>query len=139
MIIGNHDTAFITNTEVMKDGREMNRAMDLALQEEYPDIHAEMSQHLQDFLFSQPLAIKTANGLWMSHSLPANRWSDTFNPHIFVKSLTKEDCAKPKDVYLLTWGRNMSQPWLDQLASMLKNTVIHSRTSTPISRLESGW
>jgi hypothetical protein len=123
LIIGNHDTAFFTHTEVMKDGREMNRAMDMALTEEFPDTHAEISQALQDFLFSQPLAIKTANGLWMSHSLPADRWADEFNAHIFVKPLLTSDCIRPGSVYLLTWGRNMSQPWLDKLAGMLKTRL----------------
>ena len=120
LIIGNHDTAFITNTEVVKDGREMNRAVALALKQEFPETHAEISQALQDFLFSQPLAVKTANGLWMSHSLPADRWTEEFNPHIFVKPLNTSDCVKPGNVYLLTWGRNMSQPWLNQLATTLK-------------------
>ncbi|NQV33366.1 MAG: metallophosphoesterase [Phycisphaeraceae bacterium] len=123
LIIGNHDTAFITNTEVMKDGREMNRAMGLALKQEYAENYDEISQALQDFLFSQPLAVKTANGLWMSHSLPADRWKEEFNPHIFVKPVTIDDCAKPGDVYLLTWGRNMSQPWLNELAATLKTRL----------------
>lgn len=123
LIIGNHDTAFITNTEVMKDGREMNRAMGLALKQEFSQNYDEISQALQDFLFSQPLAVKTANGLWMSHSLPADRWREEFNPHIFVKPVRIDDCAKPGDVYLLTWGRNMSQPWLNELAATLKTRL----------------
>ncbi len=123
LIIGNHDTAFITNTEVMKDGREMNRAMTLAIKQEFPENHAEISQALQAFLFSQPLAVKTANGLWISHSLPADRWTEEFNPRIFVKPLDLSDCVKPGNVYLLTWGRNMSQPWLNQLATTLKTRL----------------
>ena len=107
----------------MKDGREMNRAMGLALKQEFPENHAKISQALQDFLFSQPLAVKTANGLWMSHSLPADRWREEFNPHIFVKDVAISDCAKPGNVYLLTWGRNMSQDWLNELASTLKTRL----------------
>src|SRR4030042_629737 len=34
-IMGNHDTAFITNGKVMKDGREMNYLMSLALEKEF--------------------------------------------------------------------------------------------------------
>ncbi len=123
MILGNHDTAFITDTEVMKDGREMNRAMDLALTQEFPDTHREVSQALQNFLFSQPLAVKTANGLWMSHSLPADRWTEEFNPHIFARPMSINDCQKPGSVYLLTWGRNMSQAWLDKLATTLRTRL----------------
>ncbi len=123
MIIGNHDTAFITDTEVMKDGREMNRAMNLALTQEFPDTHGEISQALQSFLFSQPLAIKTSNGLWMSHSLPADRWTEEFNPHIFARPITVSDCKKPGSVYLLTWGRNMSQAWLNRLATTLRTRL----------------
>ncbi len=34
LIMGNHDTAFIINSEVMKDGKEMNRSMCMALERE---------------------------------------------------------------------------------------------------------
>ena len=35
IIMGNHDTVFINNSEVMKEGKEMNRAMCAALKREY--------------------------------------------------------------------------------------------------------
>ena len=104
-------------------GDRIRHELELTLKEEFPETYDQVSQALQDFLFSQPLAVKTANGLWMSHSLPADRWQEEFNPHIFVKPIEISDCSKPGDVYLLTWGRNMSQPWLDKLAATLKTRL----------------
>jgi hypothetical protein len=37
LLMGNHDTAFINNTKVMKDGKEMNRALGLALEREFKE------------------------------------------------------------------------------------------------------
>ena len=34
-VLSNHDTAFINNADIMKDGREMNRAMTAAMQREF--------------------------------------------------------------------------------------------------------
>ena len=36
IVMGNHDTTVINNTRIMKDGREMNRAMNLAIEREFP-------------------------------------------------------------------------------------------------------
>ena len=115
-LMGNHDTAFITGSEIMKDGREMNHAMDLAMRQEFQGEYTEVRQALYEFLISQPLAAKTANRLWMSHSLPSDRYAEQFSTSIFTRPITPEDCKKPGSVYLLTWGRHMSQPLLNRLA-----------------------
>ena len=118
IIMGNHDTAYMINSEVMKDGREMNRAMNMAMEREYKDCAAEVIQTTKQFLFSQPLAVKTKNRIWMSHSLPADRLVEQFDPAIMEKSLTFDDIVRPGSVYILTWGRNFSQDLLDRMAKM---------------------
>ena len=100
----------------MKDGREMNQAVDIALQKTFPDAYEKIQHALKQYLFSQPLAVKTANRLWMSHSLPSDRLAEKFSPTIFARPLQLSDFEKPGSVYLLTWGRNMSQPLLDRWA-----------------------
>ncbi|MFC1765150.1 metallophosphoesterase [Planctomycetota bacterium] len=119
IILGNHDTAFICNAEVMKDGREMNRSVFQALEHEYSSQWTAVRDALSEFLFSQPLAVHTKNGLWMSHSLPADRLADQFDATIFDREITHTDLVKPGGVYILTWGRRMSQDLLDRLAKQL--------------------
>ena len=118
-VMGNHDTTFITDAEVMKDGREMNRCMHQAMQREYADDWIPIKTALHRFLLSQPLALRTANRIWMSHSLPADRLMSEFDLSIFKRRIELQDCRKPGAAYILTWGRRMSQSLLDRLARTL--------------------
>jgi hypothetical protein len=115
-LMGNHDTAFITQAEVVKEGREMNRALVQALGREFGQAAPEVESALRQFLLSQPLAARTANRIWLSHSLPADRLADRFDPQIMSRPLQISDCERPGSVYILTWGRNHSARLLEQMA-----------------------
>jgi hypothetical protein len=118
-IMSNHDTACINDSPVMKDGREMNRAMTSAMQREFGESYDDIISALRQFLFSQPLAIKTENRIWVSHSLPADNYIEKFDTRIFEQPLQPTDIVKPGSVYLLTWGRRHSQDNLNKLAKLL--------------------
>jgi hypothetical protein len=116
--MGNHDTACITNSEVMKNGREMNYSMRLALGREFPAAKKEVETSIREFLLSQPLAVKTENRMWISHSLPGHYNIEKFDPQIMEKKLTIEDCKKPGSAYLLTWGRNINEHSLEVMTRL---------------------
>lgn len=118
IIMGNHDIAFINNSRVMKDGEEMNRLTRLALEREFKEEGDNIKLAIRQFLFSQPLAIRTENRIWLSHSLPADRFVDKFDRQILDKQLKINDCEKPGSAYLFTWGRNFSQQTLDKMAEL---------------------
>lgn len=118
MIMGNHDTAFINNSEVMKDGKEMNRAMRQAIEREFKQASDDIELAIRQFLFSQPLAIRCNNRIWLSHSLPSDRYVDKFDPKTLERQLKINDVVRPGSAYLLTWGRKHSQATLDKLARM---------------------
>ena len=122
-ILANHDTACICNSEVMKNGKEMNWAMSAALERQFSHATADVKLALKQFLFTQPLAIRCDNRVWVSHSLPADRFCDTFDPGIFDRELQIGDCEKPGGAYTLTWGRRHSQTTLDKLAERLDADV----------------
>jgi hypothetical protein len=123
IIMGNHDTAFINNSEVMKDGREMNRAMRAALDREFPRAGAEIELAMKQFLFSQPLAARCNSRIWMSHSLPGDRFSEKFDPGVLDRALKISDVVRPGPAYLLTWGRKHSQALLDSMARLLDTDI----------------
>lgn len=118
-VMGNHDTACISVSEVMKSGKEMNRAMSSALEREFPRTSPEVKLAIRQFLFSQPLAVKCANRIWISHSLPADRFVEAFDFSVFDRELTTSDCEKPGPAYVLTWGRRHSQETLNKMAKRL--------------------
>jgi len=118
IIMGNHDTAFINNSKVLKGDQEMNHSMRSALKRKFndntPDIEAAISQ----FLFSEPLAARCENRIWMSHSLPADNYIDQFDENIFHKKLKVNEIVRPGSAYLLSWGRRHSQKTIDKLAKL---------------------
>jgi len=119
IIMGNHDTAFISDSSVIKDGQEMNLSMRLALEREYGTDSAEILLAIKQFLFSQPLAVRCQNRIWLSHSLPDDRSSKKFDRQIMDRKLQEEDCKRPGSAYLFTWGRKHSQSLLNKMAELL--------------------
>jgi hypothetical protein len=118
IIMGNHATAFIKDGEILKNGKEMNRAMCCAIEREFKDDSSEIILAIKQFLFSKPLAVRCDTRIWISHSLPNDRFADKFDRGILDRQLKPEDLVKPGSAYLLTWGRNHSQSLLDKMADL---------------------
>ncbi len=119
IIMGNHATAFISDGKVLKDGKEMNRVMRCAIEREFKENSNEITSAMKQFLFSMPLAVRCDTKIWISHSLPNDRYVDKFDREILSRQLKPEDLTKPGSAYLLTWGRNHSQSTLDKMADIL--------------------
>jgi len=118
IIMGNHDTTVINDSQVMKNGKEMNRAMNLALDREFQQVSADIKLAIRQFLLSQPLAVRCDNRIWLSHSLPGNPYVKKFDKQILQRPLEISDCEKPGSAYLLIWGRRHSQDTLDKMAKL---------------------
>jgi len=73
---------------------------------------------MKQFLFSQPLAVRCANRIWMSHSLPADRLAGQFDPGVLERPLTALDIVRPGSAYIITWGRRHSRKLLDEMARL---------------------
>ena len=135
LIIGNHDTAIINDKDVLKGGKEMNKSLRDAMKRFFGDGYWELETALCDYLFSQPLAVKCGNGIWMSHSLPADRYVDDFDVTVFDRELEAEDFVRPSPVYLLTWGRRHSDQALEKLAELFETDMFVLGHQSQ----ESGW
>ncbi|HUW18229.1 MAG TPA: metallophosphoesterase [Sedimentisphaerales bacterium] len=119
IMMGNHDIAFINNSEVVKNGKEMNRSLQAALDGEFQQDSAEVKVAIDRLLFSQPLAVKCDNRMWLSHSLPSDRFVEEFDKQVLHRPLNHTDVVKPGSAYLLIWGRKHSQAMLDKMAELL--------------------
>lgn len=123
ILLGNHDTAAISNSAVLKAGKEMNRAMQQAMKRHFDAHYAEVYDAMVEYMMSQALAVRTANRIWISHSLPADRYVESFDLSIFNREYTLEDIERPNPVYLLTWGRRHSPEALHRLGEMFDTDV----------------
>jgi len=119
LLLANHDTAFISDSEVMKNGKEMNIAMKSAMIRHFKEHVNTVELGLKQFLFSQPLGVRCANRIWISHSLPGNREVDSFDTEVLHRALQVSDLTRPNSVYNMTWGRRHSGETLAKLAKVL--------------------
>ncbi|MCK5172214.1 MAG: metallophosphoesterase [Planctomycetes bacterium] len=119
LILGNHDTAVITDCDVLKAGREMNHSMKAAMKRKYGDDFAAVEGALKEYLLSEPLAVRCADRIWISHSLPGDRYIDDFDTGILDKKLQPADMLRPGPAYLLTWGRRHSEKALARMRELL--------------------
>jgi len=73
-VMGNHDISAIKDTEVLREGKEMTSCFNSGVYSRY-GLKADMVLlAMRQMLFSQALAAKTSNGIFISHSLPADRF-----------------------------------------------------------------
>jgi hypothetical protein len=119
IILANHDTAFISNSDVMKNGKEMNASMRAAMQRRFGSDFKAVESAIERFLFSQPLAVRSPNRIWISHSLPSDRMIEKFDFTIFDRQLKISDIVRPNSAYLLTWGRTHNLETFKLLAEKL--------------------
>jgi len=119
IIMSNHDTAFICENEIIKNGKEMNRSIRSAMEGEFQEKCEDIINAMKEFFLSQPLAVTTPNRIWLSHSLPNEHFVDEFDASIFEKPLCEDDLKKPASAYTLTWGRRHNQQTLDKMAQIL--------------------
>ncbi len=118
-ILANHDTAFINNVDVMKGGQEMNILMRAAMRRRFGSWTKNVESAAEQFLFSQPLAVRCLNRIWISHSLPSNSSIEKFDFSVFHRQLKVIDIVRPHSAYLLTWGRGQSNKTIDFFAQQL--------------------
>jgi predicted phosphodiesterase len=118
-ILGNHDTAAICNSSVVKAGKEMNLAMKTAMRRQYKAKFHDVETAMMDYMMSQSLAVRCANRIWISHSLPTDNFAENFDLAIFDRPYTLEDIQRPNPVYQLTWGRRHSVQTLELMAKRL--------------------
>lgn len=123
LILGNHDTAILCDIDIMKMGREMAKAMKAAMKRQFADEYESVYLAMKQYLLSQPLAVRCANRIWVSHSLPPDSYADSFDVTIFQRHSRVSDMTRPNPAYLLTWGRRHSEQTLAKLALLFDTDV----------------
>jgi len=119
-VMGNHELAQITGREISKAGRILTTDFDHGVERTYGATGAaEVVSAINEFLCSFALAGRTANRVFLSHSLPGARDVATFDPAVLRREPRGEDLVEGGSVYALVWGRRQSDQVLSQLAEML--------------------
>jgi hypothetical protein len=115
----NHELAQLRRQEIMKGGRSVIHEFDEGVRRRYGSKASEVLDGVEDYIESLPLAARTANRIWLSHSLPDPLVMEHFDLTVFERRPTAEDCAPGGAAYALVWGRYHTAPVLDAFAKRL--------------------
>ena len=124
VIMGNHELAEITEMVVEKAGRQLSLSFEDGLKQAYGADFAEVRHHLSEFIRSMPLAVRTRNKVFASHSIPGRRALAKFDMGVFKRSLTSQDLAPRGPVYELVWGRDLSEETAAAWAALVKADLL---------------
>ncbi len=120
----NHELAQLTGYLIAKNSRIVCEEYDSAVRAAYGNGKADdVLEAMKDFIASFPIAIRTENRVWMSHSLPSVSDMEEFDASIFAQPMTREGLETCRTTFRLVWGRRYSQPHIDALAELLDADV----------------
>lgn len=115
-LMGNHDVAEITGSEVTRAGQPSCRIFTAGVRFAFDDSADEIIDALGAFLFSLPLAVRCSNKVLISHSLPtpARLTEQCFD--VLDRPYCLDDMRRGGGVYEWTWGRGQTEEMVADLA-----------------------
>jgi len=118
-LLGNHDLAQLNRHEITKNGRVVTLDFESAVQDTYGEGSASVLEGINILLRSLPLAGRTPNRVFLSHSLPSPRDLPSFDPAVLDRAPTREDLVDRGSAHSLVWGRYHTESALDTLRTLL--------------------
>ncbi len=121
----NHELAQLTGYNIAKNGRIVIDAYNQHVITTYGerDGHAVL-RAMEEFIASFPLAIRTENRVWLSHSLPDMHHMDEFDADTFERDCGRADIEQSRTAFLLVWGRRHSTEHVQRLCEKFDVDVI---------------
>jgi hypothetical protein len=101
----NHELSQLCRHEITKGGRSVLDDFARGVAHRYGSRAPDVLAALDEYIAALPLAARTANGLFLAHSLPDPLSMAVFDPTIFQRELVPADLEPGGSVYALVWGR----------------------------------
>lgn len=101
----NHELSQLRGHEITKAGRFVLADFERGVRERYGDSAEQVLEAVNDYIRALPLAARTANGVFLSHSLPDALYAETFDLSVLDREPTPQDCLPGGPAYALVWGR----------------------------------
>jgi hypothetical protein len=120
LILGNHELSELTGRPIAKGGVALNVLFRLGIETAYgPWAGAIFAAYLELFA-ALPLAVRTANRVFLCHTIPDPIELDQFDPAIFeAETWPAEEMARHGSVYAITWGRCTEPENIDRFAGIV--------------------
>jgi len=113
----NHELAQHQNHEITKAGRMVTDEFEEGVAEVFKNNGVkEVLEALDEFIASFPLAARSPNRIFFSHSLPDAYRFDKFDPNCVHLPADKLDLSEGGSVYQMVWGRRHTPELLNALS-----------------------
>jgi hypothetical protein len=104
---GNHELAQASGRQVGKEGDDLNERFRAGVASAYAPLDAEIYDLYCELFAAAPLALRTANRVLLTHSLPNRIALERFDPAVLERDAVAESELLPGgSVYALLWGRD---------------------------------
>jgi hypothetical protein len=107
LLLGNHELAQWTGQAIAKGELELNALFREGVDTAYGTSAAEIYAAYLGLFAVIPLAVRTSNRIFLSHSLPKAARLEAFDPAILNEESSREQDLRPGGaVHALVWGRD---------------------------------
>lgn len=118
-LLANHELAQVNRREITKNGRAVTADFEAGVADTYSDEADAVLDAISTFILSFPLAGRTPNRVFLSHSLPSPRDLPAFDATVLSRALTEEDLGDGGSAHSVIWGRYHTESALTALAELL--------------------
>lgn len=124
-LLANHDLAQIHGEGIMKAGISVCDGFNKGIKRDFGDGRYKVQIAFTEFMLSFPLAIRTGNGIFISHSLPPDDMIPSFDYSVFGRELEAKDYVrKTGPVYSLVWGRRATPAGVDAFLEQVEAKLL---------------
>jgi len=118
-LMGNHDLAQLSGHEITKNGRVVTVDFEQSVLSTFGRAGVRVMEGILGYVHSLPLAGRTQNRVFLSHSLPSPRDLPGFDATVIQRFPTELDLGETGSAHSLVWGRYQNAETLNALCEML--------------------
>ena len=120
LILGNHELSELTGRPIAKGGVALNALFRQGLGTAYGASADAIYEAYRKLFAALPLAVRTANRVFLCHTIPDPLDLEVFDAAIFeADHWTADAMARHGAVYAITWGRNTDPENVDRFAELV--------------------
>ncbi|HZW32744.1 MAG TPA: metallophosphoesterase [Isosphaeraceae bacterium] len=120
LILGNHELSEMTGRVIVKDGETLNEKFRAGITTAYGAGAGEIFQAYKELFAALPLAIRTANRVFVCHTIPDGDSLDALDLDLLAADTwPPEALERHGTIYALTWGRDTAGETADRFAAMV--------------------
>jgi hypothetical protein len=120
LILGNHELSELTGRIIGKDGRALNLLFRQGIMTAYGPVADEIYVAYKGLFAALPLAIRTANRVFVCHTLPDEDDLDRLDLSLLTADAWPPEAMQRRGtIYALTWGRDTDPAVADRFAAMV--------------------